>query len=252
MKINIILFFAMIGLTQHVNGQCFPDRHNTTWFDGWVSCETAESPNPNRESGHWILYDFELLYELGAMHIWNSNDPSHLDRGMREVTIDYSADGEKWFTAGNFTFVQATGHNTYEGFDGPDLQGLQARFLLITAVSNWGGECFGLSEFNIEGKEVIISATEDPTTELCFDARIFPNPFAESARVAMHSECNGQLNATVYDMLGKVVWSRSYQVGGADTQFSISGQNMPPGTYILQLELDGQVDRKKFVKLESR
>ena len=252
MKIYITILIAMIGFAPDLFGQCFPDRHNTTWYDGWVSCEISDSPNPDREAGHWIMYDFEVLYALGAVHIWNSNDPAHLDRGLREVAIDYSVDGVDWIHAGDYTFEQGTGLNTYEGFGGPDLEGAEARFLLITAVTNWGGECYGLSEFNIEGEEVIMTATDEPEGDACYTVNVFPNPFVESSRVVMQATCHGELIATLYDMLGKRMWMRKYDVAGSDYQFSISGQNLTPGTYILQLELQGNINRQKIVKLESR
>ncbi|MFZ1676528.1 MAG: hypothetical protein WAT91_04595, partial [Saprospiraceae bacterium] len=118
MKKLIFLFVAFV-LFQHVTtAQCFPNRHNTNFFDGWISCEAAPSPNPLRPVSHFIMYDFGKIYKLGQMEIWNTNDPAHLDWGMRDVAIDYSIDGETWTTAGTYTFQQASGLSTYEGGPG--------------------------------------------------------------------------------------------------------------------------------------
>ncbi|MGB4849280.1 MAG: hypothetical protein WBP41_15250, partial [Saprospiraceae bacterium] len=139
MKKLIFLFVAFV-LFQHVTtAQCFPNRHNTNFFDGWISCEAAPSPNPLRPVSHFIMYDFGKIYKLGQMEIWNTNDPAHLDWGMRDVAIDYSIDGETWTTAGTYTFQQASGLSTYEGGPGPDLAGVEGRYLLITAINNYGG-----------------------------------------------------------------------------------------------------------------
>src|SRR5688572_26384961 len=157
MKRNIF-FILLLGFLPLVSwSQCFPDRHSTNFFDGWISCEEAKNPNLARPAGHFIMYDFGKIYELGQMTIWNSNDPGHLDWGMRDVAIDYSIDGEIWLHAGDFTFSQASGLSTYEGEEGPHLDNVEGRYLLITGLNNYGGECYGLSEMRIEGEEVIIS-----------------------------------------------------------------------------------------------
>ncbi|MBL0007782.1 MAG: hypothetical protein IPP25_11575 [Saprospiraceae bacterium] len=83
MKKTIFLIAALVGLSQMVFSQCFPNRHSTNFYDGWVSCEAAPSPNPARPVSHFIMYDFGKVYKLGQMTIWNSNDPAHLDWGMR-------------------------------------------------------------------------------------------------------------------------------------------------------------------------
>ena len=81
MKIHILLIALISLFSQLVNAQCFPDRHSTNFYDGWVSCETAVNPNPLRPVSHFIMYDFGKIFKLGQMQIWNTNDPAHLDWG---------------------------------------------------------------------------------------------------------------------------------------------------------------------------
>ena len=104
MKKTIFLIAALVGFSQMAFSQCFPNRHSTNFFDGWVSCEPAQSPNPARPVSHFIMYDFGKVFKLGQMTFWNSNDPAHLDWGMRDVAIDYSTDGETWLATGDYTF----------------------------------------------------------------------------------------------------------------------------------------------------
>lgn len=161
MKQNIILTIILLSFSANIAfGQCFPDRHNTNWFDGWISCETAPNPKSAYGDSHWILYDFKESYELGQMQVWNSNDPSHLDYGMQEVAIDYSLDGIDWVQLGNYEFEIASGKSIYEGFEGPDFDGAFARYVLITGLSNYGGECFGLSEIRIAVEESSVATEE--------------------------------------------------------------------------------------------
>ena len=45
---------------------------------------------------------------------------------------------------------QASGASIYEGEEGPDFDGAKARYVLITPLSNFGGDCFGFSELKIQ------------------------------------------------------------------------------------------------------
>ena len=230
--------------------QCFPNRHSTNFFDGWVSCEPAANPNPARQMSHFIMYDFGKLYKLGQMTIWNSNDPSHLDWGMRDVAIDYSADGETWVNAGDFTFSQASGLSTYEGEEGPFLNDIKARFLLITAINNYGGTCFGLGEMHVAGEEVeIISDVEDVAELECVNVSIYPNPFAEKMTMVLSPGCSGDLRVTVYDAGGRLISNESTSLITGQQKSMELGQNLPVGSYRLNLEYGGKAVQRTLVKM---
>lgn len=249
MKKIILSISVLVMLHQFALAQCFPDRHSTNFFDGWISCEAALSPNPDRPESHFILYDFGKVYALGQMTIWNTNDPSHLDWGMRNVAIDYSRDGETWYTAGDYTFPQASGLSTYEGAEGPDLNEIEARYLLITALSNYGGACYGLSEMNVVGEEVIISAVEDINELTCVGVTLYPNPFADQLTLGLAPECSGELRANVYDANGKMLaFEITALVTGQQKSLEI-GRDLPAGAYTLILEFNGKVVRRTIVKM---
>lgn len=147
---SIILVAIIISFFFEANSQCYPDRHNTNWFDGWQSCEKKQNPNSVRGNSHWILYDFTHLYKLQNLHIWNSNDPENLNNGVKDIVIDYSIDGNTWFEFDRTSVPIATGKSIYEGIELLNFNGLKTRYLLITALNNFGGECTGFSEMKIE------------------------------------------------------------------------------------------------------
>ncbi len=249
MKKTILLIFTMALLQQFAIAQCFPDRHSTNYFDGWISCEAAASPNPARPVSHFIMYDFGKVYKLGQMTIWNTNDPSRLSWGMQDVAIDYSPDGENWYTAGDFTFPQASGLSTYEGAEGPFLGDVEGRYLLITALTNYGGECYGLSEMRVTGEEVIISDVEDVTTLECVDVKIFPNPFASEMTLDLSSGCSGDLRIIVYDGMGQMISSeKANLVNGQQKSLQI-GRDLPAGAYSLYLEYGGKSIQRSIIKM---
>lgn len=112
----------------------------TMWLSG------AGAPGPA-----WIRYDFDRLYRLHQMLVWNYNGPSILvGYGLQKVTVEYSQDGTSWTvlpSAGEF--AKAPGADGYAPNTTIDFAGVVAKSVRITAASNWGGSIFtqyGLSE----------------------------------------------------------------------------------------------------------
>ncbi len=143
---SIIIIVFTINIA---NSQCYPDRHNTTWFDAWISCTKSQNPNTVRGESHWIMYDLGYIYKLEDVHLWNLNDPNQLDNGVKDIIIDYSLDGNTWSEFGIKSFDKATGRSIYEGDDAFSFNGIKTRYLLLTIQDNWGGECVGFSEIKI-------------------------------------------------------------------------------------------------------
>ena len=146
---HVTIIFLVIFVWQESQGQIYPDRHTTNAYDGWISCEKSNNPNPARGSSHWIRYDFGQTYALHDVVFWNMNHPDHLVNGLKNVLIEYSTNGSTWHFVDTFTVPKAPASGFYEGVQGPDLGGVNARYLLITAVDNHGGGCYGLSEFRV-------------------------------------------------------------------------------------------------------
>ena len=123
------------------------EEHSNDSTDAWLSCQPFQNPNPARGIGHWIQYDFGMPYILNGANVWNYNAVGNTNLGFNEVSIDYSLDGITWTTLGDFNWNQANGNSEYTGFNFSQLSGISARYILITALSNFGGDnCYGISE----------------------------------------------------------------------------------------------------------
>ena len=136
----------------------------------WESCLPSVSPNPARDNSHWIQYDLGDVYTLNRTHIWNYNVLGNAGKGFRSVYVDYSQDGINWYQLGEvFSFPQAPGTTGYEGFSGPDFNGVPARYILITGIANWNdGPCSGLSKITIDAADCQLAGQscndENPNT----------------------------------------------------------------------------------------
>ena len=120
------------------------DLHMIDTKTMWLS-ETSEP------GAAWIQYDFDKLYKLHQMLVWNYNGSSILiGFSLKDVTIEYSEDGQNWTVLPDANeFAQAPGTNGYQYDTTVDFNGVVAQSVKITANSNWGGTMFaqyGLSE----------------------------------------------------------------------------------------------------------
>lgn len=248
--ICITIISALISINSWA--QCFLDRHNTTWYDGWMSCTTSVNPNPVRGESHWVLYDFNYSYELFQMHIWNTNAPEYLTNGMQEIVIDISNDGVSWSEVGTFQVPMANGTSTYEGLDLYDFEGTNAQYVLITGLSNHGGSCFGLSEIRIDvADEVVVVSNHEPLDADCLSAKIFPNPVNENSKAIISNICNhAPIYYSIQDISGKVLKRATITPVGNEMELDLTSLSLATGTYILSLQQQDVVRKIKMIKVD--
>ncbi len=131
------------------------DLHSADMTDMWLSVPGggggAGNASPSGSTGPaWIAYELPRLYKLHQMLVWNYNAFTNEDRGMRNVTIEYSVDGSEYTSLGStHEFKRAPGADDYAANTTVDFNGVVAKYIVITAGTvdgNWGGDRYGLSE----------------------------------------------------------------------------------------------------------
>jgi len=132
------------GPENTVNGSGLSnDLHSTANAASWISAKGAAQPT-------WIQFAFDRAYKLYEMRVWNYNVlfESVLGFGFKNVTIEYSADGATWTLLKEAQFAQGPGQDNAAVSTTVDFAGAPAKFVRLTAKSNWGGAVpqFGLSE----------------------------------------------------------------------------------------------------------
>ncbi|MHC4173837.1 MAG: discoidin domain-containing protein [Planctomycetota bacterium] len=147
---------ASVGPENTINGSGLDenDLHSTDETDMWLS-----SAEP---LGAWIQYEFDKIHKLHQMWVWNYNQTieSILGFGLRDVTIEYSTNGTDYTTLGTtHEFARAPSAAGY-AHDTVDFGGLGAKYVRLTATSNWGGILpqYGLSE--VRFLYIPVNATE--------------------------------------------------------------------------------------------
>lgn len=248
MKQTILyIILLLFSCAKELHSQCYPDRHSTNWFDGWVSCETSTNPIPSYGETHWIMYDLGYDYVLRETKLWNANETNHLDYGINEYNIDYSLDGIEWSNLGVFNLERANGSSTYQGMEGPNFNETKARYVLITPTSNFGGECFGLSELKISITDPFIVVEEEDG----YNASVYPNPFVDriSLRIVSLAQ-NTPVHFSLYDIMGRQIMSNSISISedNQNYQLPIDGNALSMGIYILTTNQNGKEKSFKIVK----
>jgi hypothetical protein len=116
------------------------DGDDTMWLSD------IAGPQPS-----WIEYEFDKVYKLHELWVWNSNEflEPMVGFGFKDVTIEYSANGADYTTLGTtHEFARAPGTPGYAHNTTVDMEGVLAKYVRLTANSNWGGilNQYGLSE----------------------------------------------------------------------------------------------------------
>ena len=227
-KIYLLAIMITVGCSS-LFSQAYPDRHSTSWTDGWVSCVETESPNIKRDPGHWIMYDFGDQYSLHGSTIWNFNVPDTTNRGIQDIVVDYSNDGQNWTEVSEFTVPEASGSTIYQGEDGPNFDGVVARYVLVSVLNNHGDpNCVGMSELRINA--TIATSTNIPEGELNLVLDASPNPASEFTNISI-SEFSKGLNYSLLDMSGKLL--RQGSVNG--NEFRLNTSSLLSGVYSLTI-----------------
>ncbi|MDI6451010.1 discoidin domain-containing protein [Anaerobaca lacustris] len=118
------------------------DQHSTTSNDMWLGQSADGEPV-------WIQYEFDRVYKLHEMLVWNYNVQFELllGFGVKDAKVEYSTDGLDWTSLGDVQLAQAEAQATYRANTTIDFEGIAARYVRLTVLGGWGmlGQ-YGLSE----------------------------------------------------------------------------------------------------------
>jgi hypothetical protein len=116
------------------------DQHGIDSATMWLTVRDAQPV--------WIQYEFDRVYKVDQMWVWNHNSEFEkmLHFGLKDIDVQYSTDGIAWTELGDFELADAPGSPGYTHEPPINFGGVAAKYVRINAVSNWGGVQSGLSE----------------------------------------------------------------------------------------------------------
>jgi len=170
------------------------DLHSISAADMWLSA--AGDPG-----SAWIQYEFDKPYKLNEILIWNYNGDSLLTLyGIKEVTIEYSADGATWMQADVSELAQAPGTADYAANTTVPFDGAEVKYVKVTVNNNWIGGTgifnkYGLSE--VKFMYIPVSARKpapaSEATEVAIDAALIWRPGREAAEHNVYLDTDQQV-----------------------------------------------------------
>ncbi len=139
-----VAFSEGAGPENTVNGSGLNanDEHSVAANDMWLATPAAGETA-------WIQYEFDRIYKLHELWVWNYNvqfEPV-LGFGLKQVLVEYSNDGAEWTSLGEVEFARGSATANYAHNTAVDMGGVAAKFVRLTPLSGWGtmGQ-YGLSE----------------------------------------------------------------------------------------------------------
>ncbi len=170
------------------------DQHSIMSTDMWLTVT----------DGSWIQYEFDRPYKLYELLVWNSNQAieAFIGFGVKEMTVEYSVDGETWSALdGIVTVSKASGQPTNAVNAVIDMGGIMARQVKLSVVSAHGftGQA-GLSEVRFMSIPVL-PRTPQPTdgdTTASVDVQLSWRSGREAAShdVALSADRTAVINGT--------------------------------------------------------
>jgi len=239
------LSFILLGFlylnAMTLSAQCY---NPSATENAWLSCEKTQGPNLERGAGHWIHYDLGEVYQLGEIHFWNFNEEGLTSQGIAEIAIDYSDDGINWTAWGNAAIAEATGLFVDEGTNGPNLENLATRHLLITVLATHGnGDCAGFSEIKMDVSTDSETAIEIVENGDNLELTVSPNPVPNVLMVQSNKSIDSWI---ITDLMGKTLL-----VGKETTNqlLEVDVNKLATGHYFLSIQTENEGRQTvKFVK----
>ncbi|NOU75697.1 DUF4185 domain-containing protein [Paenibacillus sp. LMG 31458] len=160
---NLVNGYGMSGI------RSASDTHDTDYHKMWISGQNPSAANS------YIILDAYAIKNLGKMNIWNFNEPTHTNKGLKNIKIFTSTDGVSYTELTNgspFQIPQASGTGPTGYSKEIDLNSITARYVKITYNpvvndGNWGDPAqYGLSAvrlYDSTGNKLILSAQAGST-----------------------------------------------------------------------------------------
>lgn len=112
------------------------------WLSG-ISEQLTRANEQTPEGKGWIQFEFDRTYAIEQLGIWNYNQNDHTRRGLRDVYVHYSKDGQYWQLLRNgkkdrFRFPESGAAFEQEMDLSIALKGLQLKGIIFTIAADSG------------------------------------------------------------------------------------------------------------------
>jgi len=215
-----------------------PDGPN--WMDGWTNWHRASTTTANQPAAPVPTpssFSCEALDEKSIALAWDGTSPEfHVV--MKQGSMPTSS---------------TDGILVYQGANKVDTAtGLSARTVYCFAVYGKDGD--SLSSIGLTGLDTtkgISSAKENPVSSLNYGLeQNYPNPFNPSTTIGFSLKQPGNVDFTVYDITGRVIFRKSATFNAGTHQIQFNAEGLSSGVYFYHLQSDNFISTKKMLLLK--
>ncbi len=160
------------GSGLNING---PGTHSNFWGDMWWTGTADPNGTPYVVSDQYVIFDMGSVFRLDSIRIWNYNElytghpvfgNSDGQRGVQEMDLLVSLDGETYTSLGVFLLNRATDQDTYDFSQYLEIDA-EARYVRFNVLSSWAtvaaDTSVGLSEVRFYGTPSAITRAVLPS-----------------------------------------------------------------------------------------
>jgi hypothetical protein len=142
-------------LERYINGKWSAEAQDYNFVNGTGLSDSSKTATHDNKPEHMysqkasaidFLIDLKGQYPVKDLVLWNYNDLKHLDYGLKNFRVKISDDCTTWKVVGNYTLEKADGSEAMAPSLTIDMGNVQAHYIQIEIMSNYGGDQVGLSE----------------------------------------------------------------------------------------------------------
>ena len=115
--------------------------------------------------------------------------------------------------------------------------------------SDVGVKYYRLRQIDLDGKATYSPVVAVRSQAARLTASVYPNPFSQQVQVQITGMPATPARLTLHNTLGQEVLTQHYTTAGAANTFALTPPAiLPPGTYLLQIEIAGQVFHERLIR----
>ena len=118
------------------------------------------------------------------------------------------------------------------------------------AILNYGdiyGATYGKGIIHSRALRKPVGIQKHPVQHNNSVLQVFPNPVTDHASIRFYSELSGNLHLFVFDMNGKIVFSKSMDVNTGNNTIPLEIRNLAKGIYIVRGQMANHSYQQKFI-----
>lgn len=210
-----------------INGVLYAQFNGITSFSGGTAASGAGPSTPL--SVALLSFNAQRTGRVNKLS-WSTSQEINTDR----FVVERSTDSRNYVALGQVDAAGNSSNNiSYSFIDNAPVRGMN--FYRLRIIDNAGIEKF--------------SAVRNVRNEGTADVAIYPNPVSDKMTLNITSDKIDRAEISITDMNGKTVYVKALGINEGMNYINVNTNNISSGSYIIKIQLNGDMVVRKFNKL---